>query len=86
MFNIHRQAKYPDINAEKKPTKSAEIEMLFVADVKSPPIRLKKPSPKIGTITIRKENFATLSLLLPKMIPVAMVDPDLDSPGSTAQA
>ena len=42
-------------------------------------------SPIIGTRTIKKENLATSDFLLPKSNPVAMVDPEREIPGSTAQ-
>ena len=49
-------------------------------------IMSRKASPKIGTNTIKKENLATFSLLFPSRIPVAMVEPERDKPGNTAQA
>ena len=46
----------------------------------------KKDSPKIGIKTIRKENWAMLSFLLPRISPVAIVVPERDNPGKTATA
>ena len=43
-------------------------------------------SPKIGGITIKKENWASFALLFPNNKPVAIVDPERDKPGITAQA
>ncbi len=43
-------------------------------------------SPKIGMSTMRNENLATCSFLLPNIIPVAMVEPERDKPGKTATA
>ena len=40
----------------------------------------------MGGMTIRNENCASDSFLLPSSSPVAMVLPERDSPGITAQA
>ena len=85
-FNIQLQAIYPEIKAARKPTTSANIEIPLSEGKKPPYIMSRKASPKIGTNTIKKENLATLSLLFPSRIPVAMVEPERDKPGNTAQA
>lgn len=46
----------------------------------------RNASPSMGMRTIRNENCATCSFLLPSNKPVAMVVPERDSPGSTATA
>ena len=58
------------------------------ADAGSPKL-LRIPnacSPMIGTRTIRNENCAMFSRFTPQRSPVAMVVPDLESPGATAHA
>ena len=55
----------------------------------SSPIRSLKSSrasPRMGGMTIRNENWAIFSFLLPSIRPVAMVLPERLRPGSTAQA
>ena len=42
--------------------------------------------PKIGTSTIRKENFVAFSLFTFKSKAMEIVDPDLEIPGSMARA
>ena len=71
---------------ETNPTINAKAEMPVSSAAKSPPTRLKKASPSTGTKTIKKENLAIFSLLLPKRIPVAIVEPERESPGNTAHA
>ena len=85
-FSIQLHARKPEIKAAKKPTVSDNIEIPLSPCVKLPFIKSRKAYPKIGTSTIRKENLATFSLLFPKRIPVAIVDPERDNPGNTAQA
>ena len=85
-FSIQLQAIYPEIKAARKPTTSANIEIPLSEGAKPPFIMSRKASPKIGTNTIKKENLATFSLLFPSRIPVAMVEPERDKPGKTAQA
>ena len=58
--------------------------MLWAAS--SPLIRSRTILPRIGASTIRKENWATLSLRLPRISPVAIVVPERDRPGSVATA
>ena len=43
-------------------------------------------SPRMGMMTMRNENLATWSRLLPRIIPVAIVEPERLRPGSTAMA
>lgn len=51
---ITLQAKSPDIKAETNPRQSGNAPT--VEDDISPPAKLKIASPKMGIITIRKEN------------------------------
>ena len=77
------------MNAARKPTMSAIGEMPSIAVPKpcfAMSITSRSASPSTGGMTIRKENCAIRSFLLPKSSPVAMVVPDLDRPGSTATA
>ena len=46
----------------------------------------RRASPRMGGMTIRKENCASFSLLLPRRRPVAMVLPERERPGNTARA
>ena len=88
MLIIHLQAAHPDRKAARKPTISAEV--LISAFASDAPFMISIPesnaSPKIGGITIRKENCARVSFLLPRISPVAMVLPERESHGITAQA
>ena len=83
MLIIHLQAAHPDRKAARKPTISAEV--LISAFASDAPFMISIPesnaSPKIGGITIRKENCARVSFLLPRISPVAMVLPERESPG-----
>ena len=77
----------PEINAAKKPTINDKVgtsETIF-SPFNAFSIS-RRASPKMGGMTIRKENFARFSFLLPNNNPVAMVLPDRESPGNTAQA
>ena len=80
---INLQAKHPVRNAAKNPIKSGSqsIETAGSLAIFS---RDKKASPKMGTMTIKKEKLATFSFLSPNKIPVAMVVPERESPGSIA--
>ena len=49
-------------------------------------LALSSASPKMGGMTIRNENCANFSFLLPSSKPVAMVLPERLKPGSTATA
>ena len=91
---IHLQAKQPDTNAARKPITIADAER----DVEAPCsarysalgemkcLTSSNASPKMGGITIRKENWASFSFLLPNSKPVAIVLPLLLKPGNTATA
>ena len=46
----------------------------------------RRASPRMGGMTMRKENCASFSFLLPSNRPVAMVLPERESPGRTAAA
>ena len=87
MFIIHLQARQPKMKDDTKPTARgrASIEPItfspFVIFSTS-----SRASPKMGGITIRNENCASDSFLLPNSRPVAMVLPERDTPGSTATA
>lgn len=82
MRNMNRHASQPEIKAAKKPVKS-EDKGMEEAD-SSPEARTSAFSPKMGMSTIRNENCATASFLLPNSRPVAIVVPLRDNPGSTA--
>ncbi len=84
--NIKRQANHPDAKAVTKPIPIAVTERPVAAGVNSPPTMPKNACPKMGIKTIRKEKGATLSFSTPNINPVAMVAPDLESPGMTAHA
>ena len=79
-------AKSPEKNAAVNPAKREYRLIPDSAEENPPEISSRKLSPNIGTKTIRKENFAISSLLTPRRRPVDMVAPDLDRPGSTANA
>ena len=53
--SIHLQATTPDRNAAKNPATS-ELKGIWVPEVNSPPIKSKMASPKMGIMTIKKEN------------------------------
>src|SRR5699024_8990360 len=86
IFIIHLQAKQPEINAAIKPIINDKVGIPDCSAENSPPINPKNDSPIIGTKTIRNENWASFSFLLPNSNPVAIVVPDLDNPGNTAKA
>ena len=87
MLIIHLQAMHPEMNAARKPTMRGRVEMLpktsspFIIFITS-----SNASPRMGGITMRNENCASDSFLLPSSRPVAMVLPERDSPGMTAHA
>ena len=87
MLIIHLQATQPETKAATKPTANDNAGMLPAT---SSPFTIfitsNKASPKIGGITIKKENWASFALLFPNNKPVAIVDPERDKPGITAQA
>src|SRR5574344_1975923 len=87
---IHLQAAQPARNAAINPIESTpnDVSSLNAAvfAVLKRSIISNKASPKIGGITIRKENCASFSFLLPRRRPVAMVVPERESPGKTATA
>ena len=75
------------MNAAIKPIIKEEVEISPPND--SPFIIFNvsnNASPKIGGITIKKENCANFSFLLPNKSPVAIVLPERDKPGMTAHA
>ena len=88
MLIIHLQAMHPDMNAAKKPTISDKVDISAPAMEASFTIFIpsSKASPKIGGMTIRNENCANDSFLFPQISPVAIVEPERDNPGNTAQA
>ena len=45
-----------------------------------------RASPRMGGMTMRNENWASFSFLLPSRRPVAMVLPERERPGRTATA
>ena len=84
---MNLQAKHPDMNAAKKPTARGAKPIPPKSDGSSIISRtFKNVSPKIGISTMRNENCATLSFLLPSKRPVAIVVPERDKPGNTAIA
>ena len=82
------QAKSPDTKAAMKPIRRGESPMPAEIDVSEEDslIKSKSCSPIIGASTIRKENWAILSLFTPDTSPVAIVAPERDRPGATAKA
>ena len=87
MLIIHLQAMHPLTNAATKPTTRGNVSM--PANASSPLAAFKtssNASPSMGGMTIRNENWARFSFLLPSSKPVAMVEPERESPGSTAAA
>ena len=77
MLIIHLQAKQPDTKAATKPTISDRAGMSPA--MASPFINFmpsSSASPKMGGMTIRKENWASLALSSPSKRPVAMVLPE----------
>ena len=86
-FSIHLQAIHPTTNDAMKPTARHRPP---TSDSEPPPAIISfissNASPRIGIITMRNENDATFSRLSPSNIPVAIVVPDLLSPGNTAIA
>ena len=82
---IQAQANKPEAKAATNPINKGIAPMVF-PEVKSPPMISRKAAPKIGTRTIKNEKRATSSLLVFSNKPVAMVDPLLEIPGSTAKA
>ena len=87
---IHLQAAHPERNAARNPSISTPAPTGWPAvEADAEPIRSfmsSRASPKMGGMTIRNENCASLSFLLPSMMPVAMVAPERDIPGRTAMA
>ena len=87
MFIIHLHAKHPDTKAAMNPTANGSMSMPpktsspFTAFITS-----SNASPNIGGITIRNENCASDSFLLPSSKPVAIVLPERERPGITAHA
>ena len=89
MLIIHLQARHPEMNAAKNPIINALVLMLpITASVPSFIILTvsSSASPKMGGITIKKENCAKDALLFPKSRPVAIVLPERERPGNTATA
>ena len=87
MFIIHLQAKQPDTKAAMNPTVNGKTSMPPKASSPFTAFKISsKASPNIGGITIRNENWANDSFLLPRSKPVAMVLHERDKPGITAQA
>ena len=87
MFIIHLHATHPDRNAATKPMARGSASTL--PNAASPFAALmasSNASPRIGGMTMRNENCASFSFLLPSRSPVAMVLPERDSPGITAAA
>ena len=89
MLIIHLQAMQPKMKDAKKPTMAATGEMPLMASLKPTSnisLTSSRASPRMGGMTIRKENCASFSFLLPSSKPVAMVLPERERPGITAQA
>ena len=86
---IHLQARHPVMNAARNPNIMAETGREVTASVVPASMIFstsRNASPKMGISTIRKENLATASFLLPNSSPVAMVLPEREIPGNTATA
>ena len=81
---INLQARQPTTNAEMKPANIGTTPI--DAKATSPSRMLRNISPKIGANTIRNENCAIDSFLLPSRRPVAMVVPERERPGIAAMA
>ena len=82
-------ANTPLNNAEKNPTIYEELNKikLDVPEIsENPLIDFKIRIPKIGTRTIKKENFVAFSLFTFKSRAIEIVEPDLEIPGSIARA
>lgn len=74
------------MNADPNPKARDNGDISEEGAVNSPEINSRNASPKTGTRTIKKENFAISSFFNPSSIPVEIVAPDLDNPGNTAMA
>ena len=72
------------MNAAKNPTNKGMVDTLLLA---SPPFRISLAlAPMMGIKTIRKEKRAALFLSTPQSSATAMVEPEREMPGSTANA
>ena len=80
---MKRQARHPVMNEARNPATSGPVATLAVS---SPPAASSSVSPRIGARTMRNENWATAVFLLPSSSPVAMVEPERESPGMAAHA
>lgn len=85
MLIMSLQAKSPEIKAEINPINNILRGKSWFPE-KLPSSTSIKLAPIMGSRTIRKENFATSSLLFPSSTPVEIVAPDLEMPGMTAKA
>ena len=74
------------MNAAINPITRLIVLLSIVKPVWKISIVSRRASPNIGTNTIRNENCAMFSFLLPSNRPVAIVVPERESPGSTAHA
>ena len=86
MPSINRQARQPVTNADTKPATITPAEIPVAAASPALLMRSSRASPRIGGSTIRNENCATTSRLLPSSRPVAIVVPERDRPGIAATA
>ena len=87
MFIIHLQAMHPLTKAATKPTMRGSVSIS--PNASSPLTALstsRSASPRMGGMTMRNENCASFSFLLPSKMPVAIVEPERERPGSTAAA
>lgn len=84
MFIIHVQAANPERKAAIKPTDRGTIPIELIEDDASDKSNIFAPI--IGANTIRKENFAISPFLFPNSKPVAIVEPERETPGNTAKA
>ncbi len=80
---MNLQARHPVMNDARNPAMSGPA---AIPAVISPLVAWSRVSPRIGASTIRNENCATAAFLLPSSRPVAMVEPDRESPGMAAHA
>ena len=85
IFIIHLQANKPETKAARKPIKTG-INPVWLVPISAMSLTAIMLAPMIGKRTIKKENFVVSSRFVPSNKPVAIVAPDLDIPGITANA
>ena len=81
---LTKAAKNPDIIADKGSASAAPFAVRYSCDGAKMCLKSIRASPRIGGITIRNENCASFCFELPRSSPVAIVEPERDSPGRTA--